>query len=162
MKKTQTGIAPIVIVIIIVAIIAIVAGTYTLVSSNASKSVPTDQSNKIDEAVIPNENNITEPQTNTPAINIASCEYIIEKTFRSVKAQETGMTQSGTSSQGLWRLTFYNANKFSWAHSDISESGTYTCANGAIIGNAYNIQYSGIFNSKDQTLLWEGATYKVE
>ena len=130
--------------------------------SNASKSVPTDQSNKTDEAVIPNENNITEPQTNTPAINIASCEYIIEKTFRSVKAQETGMTQSGTSSPGLWRLTFYNANKFSWAHSDISESGTYTCANGAIIGNAYNIQYSGIFNSKDQTLLWEGATYKVE
>jgi hypothetical protein len=86
------------------------------------------------------------------------CASLPGMAFLSVTEQECG--RGGLRCH--WRISF-TATIFSWTHSDIGETGAYTCAGSTVTGqrlggNAIVGQWDGA----SQTLTWDGLAYTPE
>lgn len=86
------------------------------------------------------------------------CTQIEGETFRSVDSREVGLGPQG-SVMGHWSIRF-KAGKFNWHHSDVVESGTYTCSGSKIIGEGFRRTYSGEYLRKRGVLTWQGMKYE--
>lgn len=87
-----------------------------------------------------------------------ACSQMEGRTFRSVDSREVGLGPEG-SVMGHWSIGF-RAGKFSWRHSDVSESGSYTCSGSRIIGQGFRRTYSGEYRRKRGVLTWQGMEYE--
>ena len=81
------------------------------------------------------------------------------KSFLSQIPMECGRGPDGGVSC-RWRVTFQTNGTFTWQHSDIAETGTYTCTGVTITGTrsgggTINGQYIPISDS----LIWDNVTY---
>ena len=85
------------------------------------------------------------------------------KTFVSVNQMECGLGPSGVVNCN-WRVTF-TGGTFSWSHSDVVETGSYTC-DGAVISATRAVPSTtpllGRLDPQTGQLTWDGATYLVQ
>lgn len=83
----------------------------------------------------------------------AGCDGLADTVWHSTEPMECG--RGGGKCH--WTVTF-TASEYSWRYSDVSESGTWTCANGAITGTLFNGDTrAGTF--ADGALTWQASAY---
>jgi hypothetical protein len=88
-----------------------------------------------------------------------ACASIAGKTFVSLNTMECGLTPTGVAMCN-WSITFATDGTFSWRHSDVGESGTYTCSGATITGNnGISTPRTGMLDPQTNLLTWEGAQY---
>ena len=84
------------------------------------------------------------------------------KRFQSLEKLERGLGPNGVVLD-YWHISFKDG-KFSWAHSDVSESGRYEydSATGKITASprAGKLKYEGKYDPKTGALIWQDKKYK--
>ncbi|WP_242334634.1 MULTISPECIES: hypothetical protein [Anaeromyxobacter] len=53
----------------------------------------------------------------------------------------------------------FASGSFVYDHSDVSESGTYTCSGLTVTGRSGGRTFAGVFDPACQVLTWDGVTY---
>ena len=95
---------------------------------------------------------------NTPVNQVDSCNIISNSVFRSVDKHEVGLGPNGPA-MGYWSITFQSGN-FQWHHSDVVESGTYTCTENILQAKLYNRTVTANYDINRKALIWDGVEYK--
>jgi hypothetical protein len=94
-----------------------------------------------------------------PDATADSCAAVRGKSFASVNPMECGLGPNGVVTCH-WSVVFHADGTFAWAHSDVSESGTYSCDGASITGvrggGAIIVAH---FDDATGTLTWDGAAY---
>ena len=88
--------------------------------------------------------------------SVGTCDVIDGKTYISVVEMEVGLSPNGLAAMGKWRVRFSNG-RWDWGHSDVTETGNYTCNGTSIVGG----RYSGSLDPMTGVLTWEGAEYTL-
>jgi hypothetical protein len=98
--------------------------------------------------------------SSVPLYAAGTCAQIEGRTFQSIDLRDTGLGLDGPV-MGYWKVEF-NAGKFRWIHSDVSESGTYTCAGNKITGKGAGGRqtYTGEYFPEQGVLMWMGTKYR--
>lgn len=88
-----------------------------------------------------------------------ACSLVVDQTFPSVEELEIGLGPDGVV-MGHWSISF-TGDSFQWEHSDVAESGSYSCANGILSGTTGAAPpYEGSFDPTSRVLLWDGVEYR--
>jgi|SRR3989344_4024967 len=90
--------------------------------------------------------------------NVDDCNLISNSSFRSTNQYEVGLGPNGEV-MGYWGITF-RRNKFEWGHSDVSESGTYTCKNNVLQVKFFDHSITAHYDGSKKILTWDGVEYK--
>lgn len=85
------------------------------------------------------------------------CDGIAGSSWQSVDELECGLTLDGTA-LCHWSLSFAADGTFSWQYSDIGDSGTWTCADGVITGDASGGPVEGTLDG--DALTWDDVAYE--
>ncbi len=90
------------------------------------------------------------------------CSDIDGRSFLSKDELECGLTPTGVGGCH-WKLRF-EGGKFHWDYSDISESGDYTCEDGALTGKSptFDRTYEGRYDDASGELTWDGVLYVAD
>ena len=81
------------------------------------------------------------------------------ESFTAMEDRECGLGPDGPV-MCRWTLTFGDET-YTWSYSDIGESGTVTCVDGALSGtSAGGAPRSGAFHRTTARVNWEGLTYE--
>ncbi|EYF00147.1 hypothetical protein [Chondromyces apiculatus] len=101
----------------------------------------------------------------TPAGDDA-CAALVGKSFLSVTEGECGLGPNGVV-LCHWRLDFdedeQGALTLMWMHSDVGESGTVTCDDGALTMNGGGSpSYSGTYDPDTETVIWDDLEYQLD
>jgi len=80
--------------------------------------------------------------------------------YVSIDKLECGLS-ADTGGEALcnWTLSFIDG-EFSWGHSDVLETGPYTCEGDTVTGTADGATYTGTWDEATGTLTWEGVAYQ--
>jgi len=93
------------------------------------------------------------------------CEALGESTFRSIEQQPGGPAPEGESSAFHWRVRF-SEGEYSYTHTDVVESGTYTCtgeggtATIEASPDATDETHTGTYDADSGVLTWDGVEYR--
>jgi hypothetical protein len=85
-----------------------------------------------------------------------ACEVIDGNTYVSLEEMECGLGPNGPEYCN-WHISF-DSGTWDWSHSDVMETGGYTCDANLIDGGSY----SGELDMGTGILTWEGADYEPE
>lgn len=96
----------------------------------------------------------TQPTTNITQAD--ACADIKNSRFSSVNQQTGGMTPEGAS-KAHWSIRFTDTT-FSWIHTDIVQSGFFTCTDNNITLKDSSV--TGTYDPATQILTWDGVAYK--
>jgi hypothetical protein len=78
-----------------------------------------------------------------------------------VDEQECGISPDG-GVRCRWRISFTEQN-YSWQHSDVAETGIYTCAGDQVTGTRLGgSPIMGQYDSTMQTLTWDNLPYTMQ
>jgi len=92
-----------------------------------------------------------------------ACTLIAGKSFVSLNLKECGLGANGVVNCN-WRVSFADGT-YSWAHSDVVETGSYAC-DGATITTARGVASTtpllGHLDYQTGQLTWDGDTYVVQ
>lgn len=94
----------------------------------------------------------------TPGTKNVDCDFPTNSTFSSVTKEEGGLGPNGAV-MGNW-LIYFNGNSFRWGHSDVVESGTYTCKNNSLKVKLFDRSLYASYDSKTGILTWDNVNYK--
>ncbi len=89
---------------------------------------------------------------------------IAGKTFASLNQMDCGLGADGVVAQCNWRVSFTDGT-YSWAPSDVVESGTYTCDGATIFTTRTAASMTPLLGRLDLEtgrLTWDGATYVAQ
>jgi len=100
----------------------------------------------------------TKTEVVSPGNQVDSCNIISNSVFRSVDKHEVGLGPNGPA-MGYWSITFQSGN-FQWHHSDVVESGTYTCTENILQAKLYNRTVTANYDINRKALIWDGVEYK--
>ena len=91
-----------------------------------------------------------------------TCALIDGKAFASSDQMECGLGPSGVTYCN-WSVTF-TGGAYSWSHSDVVETGRYTCDGAAITAtrSTTTTPLLGRLDPQTGQLTWDGATYLVQ
>jgi hypothetical protein len=88
-----------------------------------------------------------------------ACAIIANKTYVSVNQMECGLGPNGVAYCN-WNVAFSADGTFDWRHSDVVESGSYTCNGAAITGTRGSAApVAGMLDANVDRLTWDGAAY---
>ena len=95
------------------------------------------------------------------------CDLISNSSFRSINQGEVGLGPNGPE-MGYWGIQFqksttlsdYSELTFDWGHSDVSESGTYTCKNNVLQAKFSNYSMTAYYDGAKEILTWGGVEYE--
>jgi len=114
-------------------------------------------------------NPTTTPPQNIPQNvtqeNINDCNLISNSSFRSINQYEVGLGPNGPA-MGYWVIQFQNSTidygkpTFQWSHSDVSESGTYTCKGDVLQVKFFDHSITAYYDGSKKVLIWDGVEYK--
>jgi hypothetical protein len=93
-----------------------------------------------------------------------ACILIADTTFVSVNQMECGLGPDGVVTRCNWRVAF-TASAYTWSHSDVVESGAYSCDGATIIATraaASTTPLLGRLDPQTGQLTWDGATYVAQ
>jgi hypothetical protein len=93
-----------------------------------------------------------------------ACELIADKTFASLNQMECGRGADGAITYCNWRVSFTHGT-YSWAHSDVVETGTYSCDGATIFttrGVASMTPLLGRLDLETGRLTWDASTYVIQ
>ena len=157
----QRGFVNIIIIILVVAIAGTI-GYFALVKKQTpvTPQTPTTKSNPI----------ATPPQAtpqNVTQKNVDDCNSISNSSFRSINQYEVGLGPDGPA-MGYWGIQFqkgttlsdYGKSTFQWGHSDVSESGTYTCKDNVLQIKFFDHSITAHYDGSKKILTWDGVEYK--
>jgi hypothetical protein len=82
------------------------------------------------------------------------CDSIAGLTFQSIEKHEGGLGPNGATER-FWSVSFQDGI-LHWSHSDVSESGVFTCSGNTIKAKSY----VGTYDQESEILTWEGIKYK--
>lgn len=86
------------------------------------------------------------------------CARLEQSTYASVKELECGLGPNGVE-LCRWSLSF-TSSEFTWQHSDVGETGSFACKDGAITASPLGgTSYTGTITA-DGTLPFEGEAYE--
>ena len=162
-------------VIVLIVVLAGAIGYFTLVR-NQTPSIETNQPQQTSTPVTlqtpTTKNNPTAtllPATpkNINQKNIDDCNSISNSSFRSIKQYEVGLGPNGPA-MGYWGIQFkkgatlsdYDKPTFEWYHSDVSESGTYTCKDNVLQVKFFDNSITAHYDGSKKILTWDGVEYK--
>lgn len=86
---------------------------------------------------------------------ITACTELAHRTFESLEQKECGNSPDGEA-LCRWRISF-NADEYTWFHSDVAENGPYTCGDGRIVAGGY----TGEFDPQTGLLVWDDVEYRA-
>jgi hypothetical protein len=93
----------------------------------------------------------------------ATCALVAH--YQSVDELECGLTPDGTA-MCHWMLSFTatagdaSTGTLSWSHSDVGESGSYTCDGTAITANVTGRDVTVVLSATTGTLVFDGIAYE--
>ena len=170
----QKGFINVVIIILIVAI----AGTigYFALVKKPTPSNETNQPQQTNTPVTPetpttkNNPTVTPPPAtpqNVTQKNVDDCNLISNSSFQSINQYEAGLGPNGPA-MGYWDIQFqkgttlsnYGEPTFQWGHSDVSESGTYTCKENVLQVKFSDHSITAHYDGAKKILTWDGVEYK--
>jgi hypothetical protein len=105
-----------------------------------------------------------EPHPNTMPAAKGACTLLENVEFKSVNQGECGLTPDGVA-MCTWHIRFESydgstRSRFTWAHSDVGESGLVTCDGNTLVAEgAGATPYTGTFDPNTLDLVWDGAAY---
>jgi hypothetical protein len=94
-----------------------------------------------------------EPVPSEPSAE-AACEGL-SGAWSSATERACGETLCGTT-YCAWEITFADDGTFSWTYTDVSQDGTWTCADGVVTGADGE---TGWYEPDAGELVWEGVRY---
>ena len=86
-----------------------------------------------------------------------ACDLLDGRTFHSVELLDGGLGPAGPV-LSRWVLTFSNGS-FGWTHSDMAESGSYTCESSDIHALSVGLEIEGRLDATTGILSWDGVDY---
>jgi len=96
--------------------------------------------------------------SNTTLNHSDNCDLISNSSFRSIKKYEVGLGPNGPA-MGYWGI-YLKDGKFSWHHSDVGESGTFSCKDNILQVQLFKRVLTGNYDTSRKILLWEDVEYK--
>ncbi|MEK7617003.1 MAG: hypothetical protein AAB414_03030 [Patescibacteria group bacterium] len=168
----QKGFAPILILVGILIITAIGGAVWFNYSNEGNP--PVSDSNRTKPVQNPVVTSTPQPSptssstTLTTKSNTDSCVLVSNSSFRSTKQYDGGMGPNGRTALAYWNihlktgntLSDYDKPTFEWTHTDISESGSYTCQNNILEVQLYNRTLTANYNEDKEILTWDGVEYE--
>ncbi|KKS98327.1 MAG: hypothetical protein UV73_C0002G0041 [Candidatus Gottesmanbacteria bacterium GW2011_GWA2_43_14] len=171
---SQKGFIYIVIIIFVVAIAGTI-GYFALLK----KQTPTTETNQLQQTNTPvtpqiqttkNNPTATPPPVTPKSVtqkNVDDCNSISNSSFRSINQYEVGLGPNGPA-MGYWGIQFqkgttlsdYGEPTFQWGHSDVSESGTYTCKDNVLQVKFFAYSITAYYDGSKKILTWDGVEYK--
>jgi hypothetical protein len=83
------------------------------------------------------------------------CEALELRTFLSVDELECGLGPGGVELCN-WRVEL-RGGRYEWGHSDVAESGTYTCTGSVVTAD----MYVGTWDDDREIFVWDGVDYEM-
>jgi hypothetical protein len=91
-----------------------------------------------------------------------ACDELEDRTFRAITEAECGLGPGGGQPQPVmchWTIGFH-LRRFTWNHSDMQESGSYSCDGDTVRGDSdTGPVYTGVYDDTRSVLTWEGREY---
>ena len=171
-QMNQKGFINITIIILVVTIFGTI-GYFALVKKQALP-IETTQPQQINSPTTPQIQPITNnsnPSSTAPKTvsqnDIDDCGLIANSFFRSINQYEGGLGPNGPM-MGYWGIQFqkgtalsdYDKPTFQWHHSDVSESGTYTCQDNVLQVKFFDHSITAYYDGSKKILTWNGVAYK--
>jgi len=165
MNKTTWIIVAVVIVIVVIGFV-VIRGEGNDTANTAVDATSLNDNDVGDSARNPNDN------TSLPIVGKEkdredNCDLLVDSSFKSVSKHEVGLGPDGVA-MGYWTITFGKVglageseeSGVAWHHSDVVESGTYTCEDNTIQVMFFDYSITAKYDADEEILSWEGVEYR--